>query len=994
MLFLRKKAMKINYTLLSILFILSSFLSNAQIEKVKDFGFDENYAEFKIKFNNKIYFDVDRQLWETDGTTLGTREVEGVSGNYRFFHQKDSIAYFFLNGRMNVLNGNTLQIQTLLASLNGVDGGKVFQESYIYGSPINNSTQQYLLKSYNFISGIHETIITFPGDEPIYSINVLGDKICFQVGIDIWISDGTNSGTEIIFQGADYEIKHLWFDEVAITNGSLIFSAESDIYGAEPWRTDGTIGGTFLLKDLALGVYSNTGKPRSSYPGFMISNNDLVYFTSYQTDLGGYVLYETDGTEQGTQIKKLLSEDLGFRWISEIDIFQDRLMFLALTDKFGTEYWISDEEITEINLLKDIWSGGGDFKDFLLRYDKSTSDNYLYFPADDGIYGKELWRTDGTTEGTVMIEDMTPRAGWSTPWVMSNLGDEFFFYAGNDLIGYSLYKVNENAPISLPLPYSIDYDWFTSMGKSGIGYSPYSNYVDEIVVDRLNNTYISGDYNRGNMSIFDDTTFVQVNLLAGGYARDFIASFDNEGKFRWGKNIGGSTAGKEKTITLDNSNNLLVAGQIFDNGGFDSLQISFNDGHFYLAKYDFDGNLLWLKQAVIGQKGEANQIQTDDEGNIYVAGCFSNFSAKFGALNITANSSPGFFLVKYDKNGNEIWAKNLEYPYEAIDLHGEVKSVLVDRNKVFTIISQGGYNWGSSCKYSNYNVIVDCHDLDGNKKWRKDFISDDLTFVTKAAVNQDGDICFVGRYRGEFYLDDFLLSTSCENSDSFLARMNSNGKIISVKSFLPEDIFLYDIEFDENDNYYLSGREVRVDENYSSTYELSPFYNSSNKTFVKKYDKFNQLLEERFFRKRHSDSFSSNPQIALNQENEILLTDTYGYRFDTISNVARNISQQILLMKFGLDNEANYEEDNQLESSNIIISPNPSSNTINVFSPDEDFSNARIYLFDAGGKLVGEAQDDLSFGYKVIAIHQLPAGIYFVTIRLGDQLISKKVVKP
>lgn len=985
--------MKTIYSLLPFFCLFSSFLSIAQFEKVKDFGSDENYAEFKIKFNNKIYFDVDRQLWETDGTTLGTKEVEGIKWGYRFFHQKDSIAYFLQNGQLKSLNGNTSQVQTLLGSFNLGEGGKVFQDSYIYKNPVNSSTQEHILKSFNFTSGSHETIMTFPVDKRIVSINVLGDKICFQVGIDIWISDGTTSGTEIIFQGSDYDIEWISFDENAIINGSLIFSAESEVYGVEPWRTDGTIGGTFLLKDLAVGVYPNTGRPKNSHPGFMLSNNGLVYFTSYQNDLGGYVLYETDGTEQGTQIKKQLSEDFGFRRIDEVNIFKDKLFFLALTDKFGTEYWVSDEEVSEINLLKDIWKGGGGFRDLLFRYEKNINDNYLYFPADDGIYGKELWRTDGTTEGTVMIKDLTPRAGWSSPWVMSNIEEEFFFYAGNDLIGYSLYKVNDNTPISFPEPYSTNYDWFTSMGKPGISFSPYSNYVDEIVVDRLNNTYISGDYLSNNMSIFDDTTFVQANLNAGGYSRDFIASFDNEGKFRWGKNIGGSTAGKEKIITIDDSDNLLVSGQVYEYGGFDSLQISSNDGHFYLAKYDSDGNLYWLKQAIIGHKGEVNQIQTDGDGNIYVAGCFNNFTASFGTLNVTANSSPGFFLVKYDKNGNEIWAKNLPYPYEATDLHGEVKSVLVDRNKVFTIISQGGYNWGSSCKYSDYNVIIDCHDLDGNKKWSKDFVSDDLTFVTKAAVDKTGNICFVGRYRGEFYLDNFLLSTSCENSGSFLAKMNSNGKIISVKSFLPKDVFLYDIEFDENDNYYLSGREVWVDENYSTTYELSPFYNYSNKTFVKKYDKFDKLLEERFFTKQHSDSFDSNPQIALNQENEILLTDTYSYRFDTISNVARNISQQVLLMKFSLENESNYQFDNQLKASNIIISPNPASNTINIFSADEDFINARISLFDVGGKMIGEAQNDLVFGYRVIDIHLLPAGIYFVIIRIGDQVISKKVVK-
>ena len=114
----------------------------------------------------------------------------------------------------------------------------------------------------------------------------------------------------------------------------------------------------------------------------------------------------------------------------------NNLFFHGFNLTNGTELWKTDGTSNGTVMVKDINATGSADPEFLISFNGN-----VYFQATEAAYGNELWKTDGTDAGTVLVKDINP-TGDSTPTGLTASVSALFFSADDGVNGRELWKTD------------------------------------------------------------------------------------------------------------------------------------------------------------------------------------------------------------------------------------------------------------------------------------------------------------------------------------------------------------------------------------------------------------------------------------------------------------------------------------------------------------------------------------------------------------------------
>jgi ELWxxDGT repeat protein len=228
-------------------------------------------------------------------------------------------------------------------------------------------------------------------------------------------------------------------------HGRLYFMADDGVHGRELWQTDGTAPGTSMVMDINPGAAPSSYGPTGT-PSIVVANNEM--FFSADDGVHGTELWVSDGTAAGSRMVTDINTAPPFNAAEanagsnplELTVMGDDVYFRADDGVHGYQLWKSDGAAAGTQMVSDINASGSGEVQYLTKLNKE-----LYFAANDGVHGSELWVSDGTAAGTHMVADINTQPidanqdSGSSPANLTAVGDKLFFSADDGLNGNELW---------------------------------------------------------------------------------------------------------------------------------------------------------------------------------------------------------------------------------------------------------------------------------------------------------------------------------------------------------------------------------------------------------------------------------------------------------------------------------------------------------------------------------------------------------------------------
>lgn len=408
-------------------------------------GINSNYTFDTIQYltvaGDKLFFAGDsyshgNEPWVSDGTTAGTKLLKDVSGvgsssrvvglmnvgDATFFFANSPSSGFYSRRGLWVTDGSLASTRWVVDLPSDVSDAKAIGQAngvYFFQATASGSS-----------GGLWRSDGTAAGTFKVKSLlaGAKGDQLDFaeldgvlyfgaggQNNYELWRSDGTDAGTYVVKELSSSDGLNSGFSLQITRLGAAIYFSVNNGATRGLWKSDGTGDGTTLVQ--AFG----------SAPAYLLRGGDSLYFAA-SSGLSGFVLWKSDGTADGTvpvrtaEPRAVIQQPSSYPNFSQLAYVGGNVYFVTTTS-----LWKSDGTDAGTFMIKNIRPDGNAFGPGGYPMLVVAGQN-VYFVANDGTHGYELWKSDGTAEGTAMVADLRPGTDSSMLTVNAvGVGEKLYF---------------------------------------------------------------------------------------------------------------------------------------------------------------------------------------------------------------------------------------------------------------------------------------------------------------------------------------------------------------------------------------------------------------------------------------------------------------------------------------------------------------------------------------------------------------------------------------
>jgi hypothetical protein len=262
-------------------------------------------------------------------------------------------------------------------------------------------------------------------------------------------------------------------------------------------------------------------------------------------------------------------------------------------------------------------------------------------------------------------------------------------------------------------------------------------------------------------------------LVSAGAADAFLASYDYLGAHMWSKQLGDAVAQTATGVAVDAAGNVYVVGDFagkIDLGGGDLTSAGVND--VFIAKYDVNGGFLWGKAFGNNKAQAALAVAVDAQGRVAMTGSFVGDVVLGVDLLVGAGGNDAFVAV-FDTDGGPLWSKGFGDPVAQVGkaiAMGPQGEVVVLGDMAGTVDFGGGALTSAGVN----DVFVAAFDKAGAPLWSKVFGDVAAQAANGVAIDSVGNVVMATTFAGKIDFGGGLL-TSAGSNDVGLAKLTATG---------------------------------------------------------------------------------------------------------------------------------------------------------------------------------------------------------------------------